>query len=569
MKTILGIDFGTTTTVVAQTTPKSKFGPELIEVDGLKRIETVIRLDPTGKNVERIGEEAWDEFFRYPERTFFDFKPYIGSGKSWPINGRTISAFDLSVLFLKTVREKIESQHFCRTPLADMEVTSIIGYPAEWDEVQKAAVVEAAKQAGFTRLLGCEEPLGAVYYHHFKEDISIDHPQLIMVYDFGGGTTDVSIMSSGADRSLELLGWGGMDVGGHHFDNILTETFSGKISKKTGGSLSPEDRAHVRVASQRLKERLSNNRNYSNTQSEYLIPLLKAKKASYRLTLDFEEFERLGVDIIGRFEAPIHSALQRAGVEKSEIDSVILAGGAGRLYYAREQLYELFPPPQKYIQTANPQEVIAMGLALYGREGLIQRENQEAGPPDEKTSASEPKQADPAGKGAGRRITPWFSRVLMGLLFLVATIFLIWWTQPKQSPNCLCLEEIDSIEQKFNELQPGKSFPRINALLLELDELAGKCRGCVEKIDPLKKKIEDKIITLTSYCSHKTAQLEERYDNATGWPDWINNWTGWINDDKVALGKIRVEAILLTKQCPPVLFQRIQDIVRKCDKKLD
>jgi len=561
MKTILGIDFGTTTTVIAQTTPKSKFGPELIEVDGLKRIETVIRLDPTGKNVERIGEEAWDEFLRYPERTFFDFKPYVGSGKSWPINGRTIAAFDLSVLFLRTVREKIESQHFCQTPLAGMEVISIIGYPAEWDDTRKNAVVEAAKQAGFTNVLGCEEPLGAVYYHHFKEDISIDHPQLMMVYDFGGGTTDVSIMRSGMDRSLELLGWGGMDLGGHHFDNLLAETFSEKISLETGGPLSSEDRAHIRVACQRLKERLSNNRNYSDAQSEHLIPLLKAKRTSYRLTLDFEEFERLGADIIDRFEAPIHSALKRAGVEKSEIDAVILAGGAGRLYYAREKLYELFPPPQKNIQTANPQEVIAMGLALYGREGLLQQENQEAVPHDDVEPASEPKQADAAGKGARRRIMSLFGWMAIALLFLVATIFLIWWTQPKQHQNCQYLEEIDSIEQKFNELNPDKSFPRINALSLELNELAENCPRCIEKIEPLQKTIKNKLERLTAYCTHKAAQLEERYDSAVSW------W-GW-SIDKVALGKIRVEAILLTKQCPPVFFQRIQDIKRNCDKKLD
>lgn len=553
MKTILGIDFGTTTTVIAQTTPKSKFGPELIEVDGLKRIETVIRLDPTGQNVERIGEDVWDEFFQYSERKFFDFKPYIGSGKSWPINGKTISAFDLSVLFLKTVREKIESQHFCHTPLADMEVTSIIGYPAEWDESQKAAVVEAAKKAGFPHVLGCEEPLGAVYYHHFKEDISIDHPQLMMVYDFGGGTTDVSVMRCGPGQPPELLGWGGMDVGGHHFDNLLMETYSEKISLETDGPVSAEDKAHIRFASQRLKERLSNNRNYSNTQSEYLIPLLKAKKASYRLTLDFEEFERLGVDIIDRFEAPIHSALKRAGVEKSEIDAVILAGGAGRLYYAREKLCELFPPPQRNIQTANPQEVIAMGLALYGREGLLQREKTEAAPPDEKTPASEPKQADPAEKGAGRLIKPWFSQVLMGLLFLVATIFLIWWTQPEK---CECGDEIEMIRQEFKGLQKVKNYRRLDNLLLRSNDLTEKCPKCDEEIAPLTKAIEDKLGRLAIYCNHKTVQLEDEYDDALG----------WIYDNTTELKRILVEANELFSQCRPLLTQRIQDIKRNCEE---
>lgn len=553
MKTILGIDFGTTTTVVAQTTPESRFGPELIEVDGRKRIETVIRLDPEGRNVERIGEEAWDELFRYPERTFFDFKPYIGSDKSWSINGILFSAFDLSVLFLQAVREKIEAQLFCRTPLADMEVTSIIGYPAEWEDARKTAVVEIAKQAGFTNVLGCEEPLGAVYYHHFKEEISIDHPQLMLVYDFGGGTTDVSIMRCGPDRPLELLGWGGMDVGGHHFDNILTETFSERISREVGGPLSDEDKAHVGTASQRLKERLSNNRNYNNARSEHIIPLLKAKNTSYQLTLDFEEFERLGVDLIGRFEAPIHSALKRAGVENPEIDAVILAGGAGRLYYAREKLRELFPPPQEYIQTANPQEVIAMGLALYGREELAKgsslevRTDAEADHPLPASSENHEEQPD-----SNRRFPiKWVAASLLILLLPI----IVWLSWPPSCPDA-----IPDLRQKLTDLKGVISYSRADALLEEVDALNAEHPSCIQEIADLKKGVGAEIKRIETYCTHTADRLEKRYDDACS---WIRG------DDVKELKEIRAQAELLSRQCPPVLFQRIKDIVRKCDKKLD
>jgi hypothetical protein len=552
MKTLLGIDFGTTTTVVAQTTPESRFGPELIEVDGLKRIETVIRLDPEGRNVERIGEEAWDELFRYPERTFFDFKPYIESDKSWFINGKPITAFDLSVLFLRAVREKIEAQHFCRTSLADMEVTSIIGYPAEWEDTRKTAVVEIAKQAGFTNVLGCDEPLGAVYYHHFKEEISIDHPQLMLVYDFGGGTTDVSIMRCGPDRTLELLGGGGMDVGGHHFDNLLTETFSERISQEVNGPLSDEDQARVRTASQRLKERLSNNRGYSNTESEILIPVLKAKGSSYRLTLDFQKFELLGVDLIGRFEAPIHSALKRAGIEKSEIDAVILAGGAGRLYYAREKLRELFPPPQKYIQTANPQEVIAMGLALYGREKLAKGSSLQVrteGTNDEALPAPSPNHEKQFN--SIRRIPiKW----IISSLFVLLLPIIAWLFWPPACPDA-----IPDLRQKLTDLKGVISYSRARALLEEVNALNAEHPSCIQEIADLKKGVGAEMKRIETYCTHTVDRLEKRYDKADG----------WINPDLRAMKEIRAQANLLSKQCPPVLFQRIKDIERKCDKKLD
>ncbi len=368
MKTILGIDFGTTTTTVAMTTVESRFDPELIEIDGLRTVETVIRYDSKGEFVEQLGQDAKKESYLYPDRTFFEFKPQIGSEIQYKIESvnKTFSADDLCMQFLKTVREKIENQQFNGSPLNEMDLLCVIGYPSEWSGTKKSLIVKMAGEAGFPNIIGCEEPLGVLYYHHYKGDLSVDNAQTVIVYDFGGGTTDVAIVRTKKDSKPEVIGFGGNDFGGQKFDEELIKYLSDKIILSMGLSeLSSADIAQIKNYARVLKEKLSNAIATNSQKVEITIPVLEATKSSYRIVLEKDEFEQECKNLIAKFEEPIDLALQLSGLNREDINISILAGGSGRFYYARDKIRDSFPKDIE-IQSPNPQEVIAKGLAIFG-----------------------------------------------------------------------------------------------------------------------------------------------------------------------------------------------------------
>ncbi len=367
MKTVLGIDFGTTTTTIGMTTETSRFEPELIEIDGIRTVESVLRLDPAGERVEQIGDEAWQEISLYPDRTFYAFKPKTGVDYEYKFGsaGRTFTARELDIMFLRIIREKIERQQFNGVSLKDSDVTCVIGYPAEWSNEQKSLIVQVATEAGFPNVVGCEEPLGVVYYHHFKGELSVNEDQIILVYDFGGGTTDVALVRTGKGKLPEIIGFGGINLGGHHFDEKLRQYFSTKISMSLGmAQLTASDQATMRKYTRMIKEKLSVAQSNGTDRAEITIPMLETSRAYYRMILESEEFEGECKNFIERFDEPIESALRKAGIKIDEIDMSIVAGGAGRFYYIRGKIKDAFPDSLK-IQSTNPQEVISKGLAIF------------------------------------------------------------------------------------------------------------------------------------------------------------------------------------------------------------
>ncbi len=326
MKTILGIGFGTTTTSIGMTTETSRFDPELAEIDGLKTVKTVLRLDPSGEQVEQIGEEAWREISLYPDRTFYAFKSKTGVDYDYKLGseGRVFKAEELDVLFLRVIRERIERQQFNGISLKDSDVSCVIGYPAEWSDEQKSLIVQVAAEAGFPNAIGCEEPVGVVYYHHFKGDLSVNKEQVILVYDFGGGTSDVAIVRTSEGQIPEIIGFGGTDIGGHHFDEKLRQYFSARISMSLGmAELTESDQALIKRYSRLLKEKLSVAKN--NDRAEITIPMLDTNKASHSILLDADEFEKQCRGLVQRFDEPLESALREAGITSDAMDMCIIA----------------------------------------------------------------------------------------------------------------------------------------------------------------------------------------------------------------------------------------------------
>ena len=340
MKYLLGIDFGTTTTAISCTRISATFEPELIEIDNQRTTESVVRLTD-GNEIEIVGLKAWEDIGDAPERTFYEFKLKVASKDPLQLPEGPGTARDVGVIFLRNLREKIERGLFGNSPLKEIDsnegLKTVIGHPSGWSEAQRKATVSMAEEAGFPNVEGCEEPIGALYYHYHLGDLSLDKTQKVLVYDFGGGTSDVAIIAtSGAEEPKVVATSGIGDLGGRNFDERIASAWEEKLLRETQKSdLSNRDRAMVRRHSRRLKEKLSIAVEGKGNSASETIPNLKCKGDSDTFSLDVATFESMNADSIDRFGEPLWDAMSGASLSPSDIDIVILTGGSGRFYFAR------------------------------------------------------------------------------------------------------------------------------------------------------------------------------------------------------------------------------------------
>jgi molecular chaperone DnaK (HSP70) len=360
LRTFLGIDFGTTQTSVARTTDGRKFEPEIIEIDGKKAIATALRVVPDGI-VELFGDEALEKLDEAPQDTVYDFKPEIG---------RKNKADYMAGLFLETLREKIESGPYNGARLSDIHgLSCVIGCPAMWDGERRRVLSDIAAKAGFPNVSVCDEPLGVVHFHHFSGEMMFEKPQNVLVYDFGGGTTDVAIehieTADGGEPQIGVLACKGLSaIGGRNFDNTLERFFEEQLSAQ-GVSVTGSDRSSLKQTAKKLKESLMNHYNDRDeaAQKGYVA------RVPYKLLLTKKNFDDWCASIIQRFREPIDAVLEEAELDRDDIAAVLLAGGSTRLYYVKDWIKASFPslPQDKIIQSVNPVEVVAKGLALKAR----------------------------------------------------------------------------------------------------------------------------------------------------------------------------------------------------------
>ena len=370
MRTFLAIDFGTTHTTVARLTENSKYEPEIVEIDGKKEIDTALRLDDEGRIIH-FGNEAMGRINDAAGTTFYNFKAFVGRGKSYDNPNKSYTAEELSLLFLTYLRQKIEKKYFNDAKLNEIDgLSCVIGCPAEWNEIQKNKIAEIAGEAGFPNAIYCDEPLGVIYYYHYRGDISLNEKQNILVYDFGGGTTDLAIeqMSPSNDGDCEpkLLAAGGVaNLGGKDFDDALVSHFISKLGIDKD-SLEHRDVQMLEKYSRRIKEKLSLQVEDGHSSAEVTIPTLYSRRSSCTLSLTEDEFETVCRDLIDKFEEPIYDVLNKAGLAQKKIHRIILAGGSSLLYYVKERMDKMFSS-KKILVSTNPLEVTVKGLALYGK----------------------------------------------------------------------------------------------------------------------------------------------------------------------------------------------------------
>ncbi len=377
MAKVIGIDLGTTNSCISVMDGKESKVVENSE--GTRTTPSIVGFAEDGEKL--VGQAAKRQAVTNPENTLFAIKRLIGrrfddkttqkdkemvpynivkadNGDAWvEARGEKYSPSQVSAFILQKMKETAESF------LGENVTQAVITVPAYFNDAQRQATKDAGKIAGLEVLRIINEPTAAALaYGMDKKD------QTIAVFDLGGGTFDVSILEIG-DGVFEVRSTNGDTfLGGEDFDMTLVSYLADEFKKESGIDLRGD-----KMALQRLKEAAEKAKiELSSTQAtEINLPFITADASGpkhMQLKLTRAQFENLVADLVKRTIAPCEKALKDAGVQKGEIDEVILVGGMSRMPKVQETVKTFFGcEPHKGV---NPDEVVAMGAAIQA--GVLQ-----------------------------------------------------------------------------------------------------------------------------------------------------------------------------------------------------
>jgi molecular chaperone HscC len=339
---IIGIDLGTTNSLAAYFTEE---GPKIIPGRlGNNLIPSVVSIDE--ENHLYIGETAKERGVIYPESTASVFKRSMGTNKLFQLGGNEYSAEDLSSFILKALKENAEEY------LGETVEEAVISVPAYFNDSQRKATKKAGELAGLKVERIISEPTAAaISYGLYQKNLNTK----ILVFDLGGGTFDVSILEL-YHNILEVRAVAGDNfLGGEDFTQVLVDMFLKKHSLNEG-DLDSKTLSHIRKQAENCKKGFSEQKS-SLLQCNINNELLEC-------AIDINEYEKECEKLLERIRKPIKRSLADANFKLSEIDEIVLVGGATRLPIIRRFVGRLFGRVPD--TSVNPDEAVALGAAIQG-----------------------------------------------------------------------------------------------------------------------------------------------------------------------------------------------------------
>lgn len=373
MGKVIGIDLGTTNSCVAVMEGNE---PTVIpNSEGKRTTPSVIAFVEEGER--KIGDPAKRQAITNPNKTIASIKRFMGSNYSKvskeiervpykitkgendtprvEIDGRQYTPQELSAMILQKMKKTAEDY------LGETVSEAVITVPAYFNDSQRQATKEAGEIAGLKVRRIINEPTAASLAYGIDKK---GDDQKVAVFDCGGGTHDVSILELG-DGVFEVLATDGdTHLGGDDFDQALIDWLAEEFKKDEDIDLKKDAMALQRLkeAAEKAKIELS-----SSSETEINLPYITATQSGPKhlvRKLSRSKFEQLVDDLISRTIKPCETALQKAGVDKNEIDQVILVGGSTRIPAVQEAVKKFFgKDPSKGV---NPDEVVALGAAIQG-----------------------------------------------------------------------------------------------------------------------------------------------------------------------------------------------------------
>ncbi len=373
MGKIIGIDLGTTNSVVA--TIEGKEPVVITNEEGRRTTPSVVAFLENGEI--KVGDSAKRQAITNPQRTIASIKRFMGRRYSEVKNEIDQVPYEVIKGANDTVRIKIGDREYTPQEISAMvlqkmkktaeEFTgqtiteAVITVPAYFNDSQRQATIEAGKIAGLEVKRIINEPTAAALAYGMDKK---DGDQTIAVYDFGGGTFDISILDLG-DGVFEVKSTNGdTHLGGDDFDKTIIDWLADEFKKSDNMDLRKDPMALQRLkeAAEKAKIELS-----SSTTTDINLPYITAvdgvpKHLVTKLTR--AKFEQLIGDLVSRTMAPCQAALKDAGLTKNDIDEIILVGGSTRVPLVAETVERIFgKKPHKGV---NPDEVVGLGAAIQG-----------------------------------------------------------------------------------------------------------------------------------------------------------------------------------------------------------
>ena len=372
MGKIIGIDLGTTNSVVA--VMEGGQPTVIANQEGTRTTPSVVAFTKSGERL--VGQVAKRQSITNPENTVFSIKRFMGrrydevseemkmvpykvirgdnSDVRVDISGKKYSPPEISAMILVKLKEAAEAY------LGEKVTEAVITVPAYFNDSQRQATKDAGKIAGLDVKRIINEPTAAALAYGLDKKKN----ETIAVYDFGGGTFDISILEVG-DGVVEVKSTNGdTHLGGDNIDQRIMEWLISEFKKEHGIEL-----ARDQMALQRLKEASEKAKMELSTllETEVNLPFITADQTGPKhlvIKLTRSRFEQMCDDIFRRAVGPCEQAIKDAGVTPSQIDEVVLVGGSTRIPKIQEMVKNLFgKEPNK---TVNPDEVVAVGAAVQG-----------------------------------------------------------------------------------------------------------------------------------------------------------------------------------------------------------
>ena len=353
---IVGIDLGTTNSLVAWLSPD---GPRLIP-NALGEVLTpsVVGIDHDDSII--VGRAAKELQVVSPERCASVFKRLMGTDRTVSVAGREFRAEELSAIVLKSLAEHATAI------LNQPAEAAVITVPAYFSELQRQATIRAGELAGLHVRRIINEPTAAAIAYGLHE---LDRERVALVFDLGGGTFDVSILDQ-FDSTLEIRSSAGeVFLGGEDF----TRSMASEILKAKKKSFEHVELRHPLLLSRLLLECESAKRRLSDGEVATIrFPGSNGTidQTSERISVTLEQFQKWTSRLMEKVRLPLQRAFSDAGVNRSQIDEVILVGGATRMSKIRSMLMKTFGKEPR--NSLNPDHVVALGAAIQG--GLVEQD---------------------------------------------------------------------------------------------------------------------------------------------------------------------------------------------------
>jgi molecular chaperone DnaK len=372
MSKVIGIDLGTTNSVVAVI--EGGEPAVIVNQEGGRTTPSVVGFTKDGERL--VGQVAKRQAVTNSENTVFSIKRFMGrkyeevaqerarmpyrvvkaeNGDAWvEIRSKRYSPPEISAMILQKLKGAAEDH------LGEKVTDAVITVPAYFNDSQRQATKDAGKIAGLNVLRIVNEPTAAALAYGLdkKKD------ETIAVYDFGGGTFDISILEVGEGVVEVKATNGDTHLGGDDLDDRIIDWIAAEFLKTDGVDLRKD-----RMAQQRLKEAAEKAKIELSTvmETDINLPFITADQNGpkhLQLKLTRAKFEQLVDDLLQRSMEPVKKALADAGVKPSDIDEVVLVGGTTRVPRIQQLVKEYFgKEPHKGV---NPDEVVAVGAAIQG-----------------------------------------------------------------------------------------------------------------------------------------------------------------------------------------------------------